>query len=63
MEHRDLLEFIKPFYETKDIMHNLWHIDLIIKYVDKIVKWGNYSVDYDKLIIAAYFHGLIYSHE
>lgn len=63
MDNERLLDFVTPFYAEKDIMHNMWHIELVIKYVNKIVDWGRYKVDYDKLIIAAYLHGFIYSHE
>ncbi len=63
MDKKKLLDFVTPFYAEKDVMHNMWHIELVIKYVDKIIKWGNYKVDYDKLTIAAYLHGFIYSHE
>ena len=63
MDRNALIEFASPFYKDKDLMHNMWHIELLIKYVDKIINCGNYSVDYDNLIIASYFHGFIYSHE
>ncbi len=58
-----LVEFAAPFYKDKDLMHGLSHIELVIKYVDKIIAWGGYEIDYEKTIIAAYFHGFIYSHE
>lgn len=63
MEKKALIEFARPFYKDKDLMHNMWHVELLIKYVDKVIQWGNYSIDYDKLIMAAHFHGFIYTHE
>ena len=63
MEKNMILDFVRPFYNHKDLMHNMWHIELVIKYVDKVIDWGKYSVDYNKLIMAAYFHGFIYSNE
>jgi len=27
----ELKLFVKPYYENKDIMHNMWHIDLVEK--------------------------------
>ncbi|MGL6174783.1 MAG: hypothetical protein ACRC1P_09300 [Cellulosilyticaceae bacterium] len=55
--------FIEPYYSDKDIMHNLWHIELVHKWVDKIIEMGKYNVDYENLIYAMFFHGFIYSHE
>ncbi len=59
----ELIEFVKPYYEDKDIMHNMWHMELVKKAIDKILKISNYNVDYDSLITAMYFHGFIYSDE
>lgn len=63
INERELIEFVKPYYEDKDIMHNMWHIELVKKSIDKILKISNYNVDYDSLITAMYFHGFIYSDE
>jgi uncharacterized protein len=54
-----LIKFAKPYYENKDIMHNLRHTELIVKNVDKIIEAGKYVVDYEDLIYGAYFHGVI----
>lgn len=59
----NLLNFVKPYYESKDIMHNLSHIDRILKYVEKLLKAGNYKADKDILMYSAYFHGFIYNSE
>lgn len=59
----ELLAFVTPYYENKDIMHNLWHIELVEKMVRKIVSIGNYNVEEENLLLATYFHGFIYSDE
>jgi len=58
-----LLEFVKPHYEDKDIMHDLSHINRVFIYVEKLVKAGDYKVDIDIIKYAAYFHGFIYNSE
>lgn len=58
-----LLEFVKPYYIDKDIMHNMWHIELVKKMVNKILAMGNYCVDEECLTLATYFHGFIYRDE
>ncbi|MBQ2758896.1 MAG: hypothetical protein IJE93_03925 [Clostridia bacterium] len=58
-----LLEFVRPYYANKDIMHNMWHIELVRKKVEQILAVGNYNVDEECLILATYFHGFIYSDE
>ncbi len=30
-----LIEFVSPYYADKDIMHNMWHIELVLKAVEK----------------------------
>ena len=63
INEKELIEFVKPYYEDKDIMHNMWHIELVKKAIDKILEISNYNIDYDSLIAAMYFHGFIYSDE
>lgn len=58
-----LIDFVKPYYENKDIMHNLSHIDRVLNYVEKLIKVDNYNVNKEILIYAAYFHGFIYNSE
>ena len=58
---KELKAFVKPFYETKDIMHELGHIKRIFKIAKTISK--NYKVNRDVLIYSAYFHGIIYNKE
>ena len=59
----ELLDFIRPYYADKDIMHDLWHIKLMLKAVNKVIAIGNYKVDRECLILAAYFHGFVYRDE
>lgn len=54
-------EFSEPYYADKDIMHNMWHIDLVHKWLDKLIDDYKYDVDYNALLPALYFHGFIYS--
>lgn len=58
-----LLEFTQPYYADKDIMHNMWHIELVQKMVDKILSASDYTVDEECLKLATYFHGFIYMDE
>ena len=59
----ELLDLIRPYYADKDIMHDLWHIKLMLKAVNKVIAIGNYKVDRECLILAAYFHGFVYRDE
>ena len=52
---KELEVFVKPFYEKKDIMHNLSHIRRILKIARSLSK--KYKVDSEALICGAYFHG------
>ena len=56
-------DFIEPYYRDKDIMHNMWHIELVRRQVDKIIAIGEYDVDRDILNLALAFHGFIYREE
>lgn len=58
-----LLKFIKPYYVDKDIMHNMWHIELVQKMVNRILSASSYHVDKECLLLATYFHGFIYKNE
>lgn len=58
-----LLEFVEPYYINKDIMHNMWHIELVKKMVDRILSLSRYEIDEECLTLAIYFHGFIYSDE
>lgn len=63
LEYNEVIDFVKPYYKDKDIMHNMWHIELVKKKIDYIISISNYEIDYEKLILAMFFHGFIYSNE
>ncbi len=63
LDEKALLEFVEPYYRDKDIMHNMWHIELVKKMVQKILAVGDYEIDEECLILATYFHGFIYKEE
>ena len=62
-DEQALLEFVEPYYADKDIMHNMWHIELVKKMVSKILDGSSYEVDKVSLELATYFHGFIYKDE
>lgn len=63
LNEKALIDFSEPYYRDKDIMHNMWHIELVQKMVNKILAAGNYDVDEECLTLATYFHGFIYRDE
>ena len=63
MNTEALTAFCAPYYADKDIMHNLWHIELTRRWIEKVIALGNYSPDREALEYALYFHGFIYSDE
>lgn len=63
IDEKSLLEFAEPYYADKDIMHNMWHIELVKKMVNKILTMGSYEVEEECLLLATYFHGFIYKDE
>lgn len=63
VDEKKLEKFIKPYYADKDIMHNMWHIELVKKSINKILNQTQYDVNKDLLEMAMYFHGFIYRDE
>ncbi len=63
IDKNTLIKFVNPYYADKDIMHNMWHIELVLKMVEKIVSSSNYQVDEDALLLATYFHGFVWKDE
>ena len=61
MKIKELENFVKPFYEKKDMMHDLSHIRRILKIAETLSK--KYNADREVLICGAYFHGIIYNEE
>jgi uncharacterized protein len=56
-----LQAFVKPFYEKKDIMHDLSHVKRIL--TKALVLAKKHKANKDILTYGAYFHGFIYSDE
>jgi len=63
MDINKLLKFVEPYYIDKDIMHNMWHIELVQKMIEKILSKADYLIDKEALELATYFHGFIYKDE
>lgn len=63
LNEKSLIEFVEPYYADKDIMHNMWHIELVQKMINRILSHSSYKVDEECLKLATYFHGFIYSDE
>ena len=63
MDKNKLLKFVEPYYIDKDIMHNMWHIELVQKMIEKILSKTDYLIDKELLELATYFHGFIYKDE
>lgn len=63
INEKALAEFIAPYYADKDIMHDLWHICLVEKSIDKILTLGQYEADRELLTLSAAFHGFVYREE
>jgi uncharacterized protein len=52
-------EFCMPFYEGKDMMHDLTHIRRVLKMARIIAEPYWNQVDEEVLVAGAYFHGII----
>ena len=63
INEQKVIEYAAPYYADKDIMHNMWHIELVKKKIDEIIANSNYNINYEYLILATYFHGFIYCDE
>ncbi len=61
MTINDLANFVAPFYDKKDILHNNSHTRRLVKMVNKIIDKGGYKneVKYDNVICAAYLHVMV----
>ncbi len=54
-------QFVFPYYESKDLMHDFSHIERILKLAKELS--ANYQIEYKLLTLGAYFHGIIYQYE
>lgn len=59
-----IIEFVRPYYEKKDMMHDMSHIKRVMDALDDLCKEDG-SHDYNETILraSAYFHGLIKDHK
>lgn len=61
MNLNNLRKFVYPFYQNKDIMHDLSHVERVLITLDGLIKYIDGNYDYEVIKYAAYFHGFIYS--
>ena len=54
-------EFVAPFYVGKDMMHDLTHIDRVLKKAYEMAEIR--QVDREVLLLSGYFHGIIGQHK
>lgn len=53
-----LLAYVSPFYDEKDILHDLEHVERMIYGTREILQAEKLNADFSLLIYGAYFHGL-----
>ena len=58
---KELKEFVMPYYQKKDMMHDFSHIEKIIKLSKILAK--DYDVDIELIIICVYLHGVVHKDE
>ena len=63
MNLNNLRKFVYPFYQNKDIMHDLSHVERVLITLGGLIKYIDGNYDYEVIKYAAYFHGFIYSEE
>ena len=65
MTINELANFVAPYYDKKDILHNNVHTKRLVKMVNKIIEQGGYKsqVRYDNVICAAYLHVMVKNEE
>lgn len=55
--------FVKPFYDSKDIMHDFTHISRIQYVLVDLYNTSDTKFNLELAELALYFHGIIYSQE
>ncbi|MEF3301671.1 hypothetical protein [Paenibacillus sp. GYB003] len=58
-----LLAFAAPYYADKDIMHDLSHIERMLRSANKLLQYYPEMADRDLIVYGCYFHGFIYIEE
>lgn len=59
----EIINFVQPFYDIKDIMHDFSHIERIKFTLQQLTRKSELVFNSELAEIALYFHGIIYSHE
>ncbi len=63
IDMKNLIDFVRPFYITKDIMHDLSHIDRMVNSANKLLTYYPEVTDSELILYGCYFHGFIYLEE
>ena len=63
IDEKALLDFVSPYYRDKDIMHNMWHIKLMLKAVNKVISLGKYEVDRGEPAIRSWMYAKGYENK
>ncbi|MCS7463787.1 hypothetical protein N0M98_27150 [Paenibacillus doosanensis] len=64
IDRNRLAEFVSPFYEHKDIMHDISHIERMMQSARKLlVFYPEMAADSEWIEYGCYFHGFIYLRE
>lgn len=60
---QQIRNFVEPYYQSKDIMHDISHLDRIKVVLDDLADKIDFTFDKEIAEAALYFHGIIYSDE
>jgi uncharacterized protein len=63
MNLEKLIHFVGPFYANKDMMHDLGHIERMLKSARHLMKHYPEVTDVELITYGCYFHGFIYLSE
>jgi uncharacterized protein len=55
---KKLIDFVSPFYDDKDVLHGIEHIERMLYTAKEIIEAENLDIDFSIIIYGAYFHGL-----
>ena len=56
MKLAQLEEFVRPYYDGKDVMHDLSHVKRFLRIAESLSK--TYHTERQVVVLAAYFHGI-----
>jgi len=63
INYEALNDFVFQYYAGKDIMHDLTHIERVLKTLVGLKRYINQQIDNEAVLYTAYFHGFIYLDE